>query len=406
MNCILGQGDPWVKFRQMSFLSGSAPSFLPSRLVSNESIQALYEFSRPGFAGMQSPIVSARQCNGADAVELAVQAAYALRGSRTKLVSFEGAYHGQNLTSYLVSERQQQHRFLVESISANVVWLPAPPPDKAWAVPEFLEERHLSAMEMQILSAFESVAQDAYAIVVEPIQCNNGMRTLSLPLMRALRKIAADANVCFIVDEVQTGCGWTGRMTASEAYGVTPDAVCLGKALTAGYGSAAFTIWNGKHWDVLPYGTTEKTNGANPLALVAIRAVLERLWGVPDHMVPPVLLSDDFRKELRVGLIHGISKLAKLIESCFHDLVCEHPAVIEGGAGFMLLRGLRIKPCGGKSSEVLVKEIVAEALSQGVLVRSSRDAITIKPPLVISRSVLFEGFRRLDTAIRRVTHSS
>jgi len=237
VNCILGQNDPRVWLCQAVFAMGKAPSFVPSWFFSPRYVHALAEFRRSKIAGVEEPVVSSRQCNGSDAVEIALKAAFHLRGAWHKLVSFRGSYHGQNLSCYFMSDMQSEHRFLTSS--AEVVWLPAPSPRKSWRLPEFLEDRDLDDHERKIVDGFLDVADEIYAIILEPIRCSNGLRMFSLPLMRALRRIAAEHDVCFIVDEIQTGFGW---LTACEAYGIVPDAICLSKALTAGYASAAMTV--------------------------------------------------------------------------------------------------------------------------------------------------------------------
>jgi hypothetical protein len=122
---------------------------------------------------------------------------------------------------------------------------------------------------------------------------------------------------------------------------------------------------------VLLYGSTEKTNGGNPIAFIAICAVHERLFGT--MRVPLGLFKKAFEDELFAGLIQGISKPVKMIESCFHDLICDFPDIIEGAMGFGLIRGLQLRDQCGRSAVQLAKEVAAESLRRGAYIRASHD---------------------------------
>jgi len=108
---------------------------------------------------------------------------------------------------------------------------------------------------------------------------------------------------------------------------------------------------------VLPYGSIEKTNGGNPIAFIAMRAVHERLFGTARCR------SAFSRRRSRTNSPpdQGIGKPVKMIESCFDDLICDFPDVIEGAMGFGLIRELRLRDQGGRSAVQLTKEVAAES---------------------------------------------
>jgi 4-aminobutyrate aminotransferase-like enzyme/predicted nucleotidyltransferase len=402
MNTVVGQNDPYVRAAIASSFAEYRPNFLSSRFATNELLTFLSRIHDLRMGGIADPLVSYRQCNGADAIEIAVKTAYALKGQRRKLVSFRGSYHGQNLTSYLVSDVLVQEVFLAPS-NVGVVFLDAPPTDKVWSVPEELETRPLSEAELKICSQFAAVADDSWAILIEPIQCNNEHRVFSLPLFRALHSIAKKHGVMFLVDEVQTAFGWLGRPSACDLYEITPDAICLGKAISGGYGALATTIFSGgRSRDVLPYGTTEKTNGGCLLTLAASCAVMDRVFGLPSDRRA---ICDDFPSlsdELRSGLIHRWSKCTKTVESYFHELIAMFPDMIERVTGFGLIRGVKFHNAYGCSSKEIAKQVVHEALARDLYVRTSAGAVTIKPSFALSMAECFEGFRRLSEAIKVV----
>jgi L-lysine 6-transaminase len=86
------------------------------------------------------------------------------------------------------------------------------------------------AME-QVKKAFEDNPDDIAAIIIEPIQAEGGDHHFRPAFLQALERFADDHECFFIVDEVQTGIGLTGKMWAHEHFGLTPDALAFGKKM-------------------------------------------------------------------------------------------------------------------------------------------------------------------------------
>ncbi len=87
------------------------------------------------------------------------------------------------------------------------------------------EERSLA----QIRQAFEDHPDDIAAIIIEPIQAEGGDNHFRGEFLQAVERLADENRCFFIVDEVQTGVGLTGKMWAHEHFGLTPDALSFGK---------------------------------------------------------------------------------------------------------------------------------------------------------------------------------
>jgi L-lysine 6-transaminase len=96
-------------------------------------------------------------------------------------------------------------------------------------------ERDTAAAEQRALDevrkAFEDNPDDIAAIIIEPIQAEGGDNHFRPAFLQALERIADENECFFIVDEVQTGIGLTGRMWAHEHFGLTPDALAFGKKM-------------------------------------------------------------------------------------------------------------------------------------------------------------------------------
>ena len=99
-------------------------------------------------------------------------------------------------------------------------------------------EREVEAAEQRALDdvrkAFADNPDDIAAIIIEPIQAEGGDNHFRPQFLQALERLADHEECFFIVDEVQTGIGLTGKMWAHEHFGLTPDALAFGKKLQVG----------------------------------------------------------------------------------------------------------------------------------------------------------------------------
>ena len=162
------------------------------------------------------------------AMKIAVQYAMNLRGERrTRFISFRGGYHGDTFATMSVCDPEEG----MHSLFAGVV-----PEQYVLDLPD--TEARAAALD-QLLDTHDDIA----AILVEPlIQGAGGMRMHSAETLKTLREACDRHGVLLIFDEIFTGFGRTGEMFAAKRAGVTPDIMCLGKALTGGVTPLAATI--------------------------------------------------------------------------------------------------------------------------------------------------------------------
>lgn len=378
LNCSLGQNDPWVKICMMAYLESDIPSFLTTRLKSPIYCSYPERLVRLGVGGIRNPRINHRQCNGSDVTELALKAASIKAGNRRKVVSFRGGYHGQNLISYFVSEKQKHLRFLCED-EACAVFLPEP--DHAET-----DDQSLSSHDREILSSLQDIIDDVFAVILEPIQMNNGVLCISPAFLAELRAICDKHDVCLIYDEVQTGFGWLGAMTAAELYGIIPDISCLSKGITAGYGPMAVMIAREKYSE-LPYGSGEKTNGSDLRALVSANAVLDRLTGIEDRSLLPYI-GGSLAAELDNGLIGRVPEKAQIFKDHLSRIGHDNKNVINSVRSKGLIGGIEIV----KSSKDFIPTIMDETLERGLFIRKTANWLVIKPPVTITRQEMAEAF--------------
>ncbi|MEU5051748.1 adenosylmethionine--8-amino-7-oxononanoate transaminase [Streptomyces sp. NPDC021096] len=221
------------------------------------------------------------------------------RPEKRRMMTWRGGYHGDTWQPMAVCDPDGGMHQLWSGALARQVFADAPPHDyETDAVPAY--SAHLR----------EYIARHAHelaAVIVEPVvQGAGGMRFHDPVYLRVLREACDEHDVLLVFDEIATGFGRTGRLFAAEHAGVTPDVMCLGKALTGGYVTLAATLCTSRVADgissgevpVLAHGPTFM---GNPLAC----AIADASIGL--------LLSQDWRTEVKrigAGLRDGLAELA------------------------------------------------------------------------------------------------
>ncbi|PXY21720.1 adenosylmethionine--8-amino-7-oxononanoate transaminase [Prauserella sp. PE36] len=150
------------------------------------------------------------------------------RPGKRRLLTWRGGYHGDTFHPMSVCDPEGGMHALWRGVLPEQVFVPAPPPGFAAG----LDQSYVD----DLVRAVERNADELAAVIVEPVvQGAGGMRFHSPEYLRVLREVTEANDVLLVFDEIATGFGRTGRMFAAEHAGVTPDVLCVGKALTGGY---------------------------------------------------------------------------------------------------------------------------------------------------------------------------
>lgn len=380
-NTVLGINDPWVKLKQASYLMSPRPHYVTARighdLTHRVARRLLSSFAKCGGPG--DLVLNLRQCNGSDAIELALHAAWnaaADSPDRRKLATFEGSYHGESLTANWVSEHQPGG--LLADRPDNVVFFPTPASDGS---------EHLSSATCEALDELERDGDSYFAVIIEPIQWRNSVHVVPVEFLRRLREVCTRKSICLVFDEMQNAFGYTGTISYADSSGVCPDVSAISKALTSGHGSLAIIVARREFSQIeSPFGA--KSNSGNMLALVAVDAVLDRLIGMDPSEAEalPKWLPPSLAAELRTGLLSSAyPRAVALVEEMFAELRRRFPSLIGEPRGVGLVRGLTVLDLDGSPSALLAAAAAKICLSHGVYVRQADTAMLVKPCMVLNQ---------------------
>jgi acetylornithine/N-succinyldiaminopimelate aminotransferase len=226
------------------------------------------------------------------------------------------------------------------------------------------------------LAALERVVgQRTAAVILEPVQGEGGVLAGTPEYLRAVRALCDRAGALFMLDEVQTGYGRTGRFLAQEWSGVVADAVALAKGIASGFPLGAFGV-SEKLAGGLPPGSHGTTYGGNPLACAAALEVL-RIFD-------------------REKLIENAERQGAYLEQRLKAFVADSSLPAAGGVrGLGLLRGLAI--ADGFEPAALVTDLRA----RGVLVSiAGGNVLRFSPPLSITQAEIDEALVAVEAALK------
>jgi adenosylmethionine---8-amino-7-oxononanoate aminotransferase len=337
--------------------------------------------------------------SGATAVEIALKMAvqyWHLKGEtkRTEIASLAESYHGDTVGSMSMGYSEIFHRF-----HKNLLFpvLRLTPPHVFRYYKGMSEQEALNVALTEAEDKLMQKKDSCAALIMEPLmQGAAGMWNQPVEYVKALREICRRYGILFVLDEVATGFGRTGRMFACEHSGVTPDILCLAKGLTGGYLPLAatltteeiFSAFLGEYKEFKTFFHGHTYTG-NPLGCAAALANLELLErkAIIESMQPKIAC-------LQGRLTQGFLSLAHVSDVRQRGFMVGIELVEDKSSRKNYPPGRRI---GHK--------VILEARARGVLIRPLGDVIILMPPLTITDDELQLLLDATYDSIRVVTES-
>ncbi len=284
--------------------------------------------------------------SGAEANECAIKAArkYGTDKDPEKnvIITMRDSFHGRTVTTLSATGQDVFHKNFTPFTEGFV-----------YVTPENFEELDKAIEE-----------NNATAIMLETIQGEGGIKVISEEYLKYVEKKAKENDMLFIIDEVQTGNGRTGKLYSYMNYDLHPDIITTAKGLGGGLPIGA-TLFSEKVSEILPKGSHGSTFGGNPVCAAGAVNILSRL---SDEFLDTVREKGEYIKEK----VKGFKKVAD---------VC--------GKGLMI----------GIKTETAAAEIATKCAEKGLLVLTAKDKVRLLPALNISYEEIDKGLSILKEVV-------
>lgn len=303
---------------------------------------------------------------GTNAVEAALKLARKYTG-RQNVFALMGAFHGMTLGSLALTSASGSRAGAGVNLN-NVYHVPAP-----YMFPE-----------MDILKFVETILEDEHsgvekpaAFVVETVQAEGGVRVIDFDFLRGIRKLCDKYGILLIVDDIQVGCGRTGKFFSFEHAGIVPDIVTLSKSIS-GYGLPMAIVLFKPELDVWSPGEHNGTFRGNQPAFVTAKAGIEFMH------------DNDILEKATISGNYIQNYLKQRIDVL--NLNCTV-------RGIGLIIGVDVH------DEQLARKVATECFEKGLVIeRTGRHSSTLKilPPLTTKLEDIMRGTNILLDSIQKV----
>jgi len=311
--------------------------------------------------------------SGFEAVEAALKTAR-LATDKPGVIAFEGGYHGLGYGALNATHRQHFRGPFRNQLREFAEFVPFPADDK-----------QLGGAEKTIRRILRH--RQTGALLVEPMQARGGINIPPEGFLPLLRDLCSEHGVLLILDEIYTGFGRTGRWFACEHSKVTPDLICLGKALTGGFPLSACV------------GHAEVMDAAWPAS--AGEAIHTSTF--LGHPVGCAMALAQIREVERLKLPERSAQLGVLLLNDLNSL--RAPALKLRVRGSGLMAGLELRRADGSPATATALEIIKRMLHRGFILLPEGEhsnVIAFTPPLTISKTPLQRTVRALAEELRRL----
>ncbi len=324
--------------------------------------------------------------SGAEAVENAIKIAKAYT-KRSGVISFSNAFHGRTLMTMSLTSKTKPYKYEFGPFAPEVYKAPSAycyrcPFGKEYGKCSFecldyIEQLFVSEVDPSTIAA----------MIIEPVQGEGGFIVQPKEFMQGLEKICKKYGIVFIVDEIQTGFARTGKMFATEYYGIDPDIITLAKSIASGLPLSA-VVGKKNIMDAPGPGRIGGTYGGNPLACASALATID------------FIKENNLEKKSEEIGKYIMGRLNKLKEK--YDFVGD-----VRGLGSMV--AIEFIDKDKKPDKQIVSKIIQKCFENGIVIISAGvfgNVIRFLPPLVITEEQLKKAMDIFEEAIENVKHEN
>lgn len=304
------------------------------------------------------------EVSGATAINAAIKICRAAQPKKNWFGAFDKAFHGRHGPSLDISSSKLIHKLLHREGSQVIRY---PFPDTNISLSEY-KKRLFYAPPQDIFNAF----------FVEIVQGEGGINIPNLKSLNWLHRLVKSVGGLFVIDEVQTGLGRTGKLFASEYLDEPPDMIVLSKALGAGVPIGAVVT----RTDILPGGTIPQSahSGTMPACPLAVAAALANLNFIQEE-----------------GLVRRSAEMGKYLHGRLSRIADLYPVIVDVDS----LGGLMIRV--EFETKALADKAVINCLSHDpglLLIEAGDKTIRFMPPLSVVKDEIDLALSIFEHALR------
>ncbi len=316
-------------------------------------------------------------CGGSEAIEAALRAVRVAKEGKYEMFSFWGDWHGKTTGSMSLSSLG------TTAFGPRCAGCHLSPPPNCYRCPFKLSYPECELLCMDIFEGTidnEGIGAQA-GVVIEPIQGYSGTIVYRDEVLSRISNICKQRDMLFVVDEIMTGMGRTGKMFFMEHVGVVPDIIVFGKGTAGGFPLSGFGIAEEYSW-ALETMSASTTYGGNPMVCAAGYATLQ-------------VIEEE-------NILDNVNRVSDFIMDKLNQIKDNHQIFGDArGKGLLLAIDL-VKDKNTREPFVQAgKMVYEEAFSKGLAWIPAGNILRLAPPLIMTEELAEKALEIIDESITK-----